>query len=81
MPLHLPPRQVLTPKMARLSLSSVALRDSIVHGLPITGEGVRGERGRVGGGGGGWEVVVLAGKGQPYHKSCTCTLYSMSVFV
>ncbi len=28
--------QNLTPKMARLSLSSVALRDSIVHGLSIT---------------------------------------------
>ncbi len=29
--------QSLTPKMARLSLSSVALRDGIVHGLPVTG--------------------------------------------
>ena len=27
-------RKVLTPKMAKLSLSSVALRDGIVHGLP-----------------------------------------------
>lgn len=31
------PTQTLTPKMARLSLSSVALRDGIVHGLPVTG--------------------------------------------
>ena len=30
-------RKVLTPKMAKLSLSSVALRDGIVHGLPVTG--------------------------------------------
>lgn len=30
-------RKVLTPKMARLSLSSVALRDVIVHGIPVTG--------------------------------------------
>ena len=31
-------RKVLTPKMAKLSLSSVALRDRIVHGLPVTGK-------------------------------------------
>ena len=29
--------QVLTPHMARLSLSSIALRDLILHGLPTTG--------------------------------------------
>lgn len=57
-------RKVLTPKMARLSLSSVALRDGIVHGLPITGRELgRGQYGVV------FQCAEWAGKGPLAVKS------------
>ena len=34
LPLPPAPLQTLTPKMARLSLQSIALRDVVIHGLP-----------------------------------------------
>ncbi len=56
--------QNLTPKMARLSLSSVALRDSIVHGLPVTGRELgRGQYGVV------FQCAEWAGKGPLAVKS------------
>jgi receptor-interacting serine/threonine-protein kinase 5 len=57
-------RKSLTPKMARLSLQSVALRDGIVHGLPITGRELgRGQYGVV------YQCAEWAGKGPLAVKS------------
>ena len=56
--------QNLTPKMARLSLNSVALRDSIVHGFPVTGRELgRGQYGVV------FQCAEWAGKGPLAVKS------------
>ncbi|KAL5474914.1 hypothetical protein EMCRGX_G026941 [Ephydatia muelleri] len=57
-------RKVLTPRMARLSLSSVALRDVIIHGLPVTGRELgRGQYGVV------FQCAEWAGKGPLAVKS------------
>ncbi|CAI8045173.1 Dual serine/threonine and tyrosine protein kinase [Geodia barretti] len=57
-------RKVLTPKMARLSLSSIALRDVIIHGIPVTSRELgRGQYGVV------FQCAEWAGQGPLAVKS------------